>query len=1009
MTLGARAFDVLVVLVERRERLVTKDELLETAWPGLVVEENNLQVQVSALRKILGPHAIATIPGRGYRFTARLEGDASPVNDRPPGTVERRKEVRPWLLPSLSEGPRLAAVVFTDVVGYSARMQRDETGTIVLVNADFARMRLLCGQHGGESLNTMGDGLLLCFPSALQAVTCALQIQHEFNARGTASVPGQELEHRIGVHLGDVFHLETGDVAGDGINIASRLESKAPPGGICLSQTVYDTVKGKIPMHAHFAGPETFKNIAEPVPIWLVMPEGRTVPISPKAIIRRDDIVALGLGLDTAVTSKPPHPVACSHNLPRDRTQFIGRERMLAECSQLLRGTRLLTLTGIGGSGKTRLALKAAETLRAEFADGVWFVDLASLQNAERVPLAVASTLGLREDPGKPLVESITGYLNNRRILLVLDNCEHVIDAAAELVDTLLTRCDQLILIATSRQGLGTTGEQIYPVRPMELPKALDFSSMQSADAVRLFVDRARLVDPAFALNVENVTAVAEICRRLDGIPLAIELAAARVNMLSVEQIYMKLDDRFRLLIGGKRVLPRHQTLLATIQWSYEQLEPGERKVLCQLSVFAGGWTLAGAACVASESIDEFDILNRLTQLADKSLISSEHDGEEVRYTMLESVRQYAQQRLDESGGRDEARARHLAFCLTLVPDLEAETDPAIENARARVDKERENLLAAHQWCGLAPERADAGLRLITGLRDYFLECGLAPLGHRLFVEATERLAARTATRLRCIALLDQALLALETNQYTAVQDAAGEALTIARFLDDPPLVALALFRLVALNTDLGRFALAENYLNEVMPIANALGGVTLMRARLWMADLRFKQGDLDMAEPLFLDVMHWCREDESQKQRWRVSPIFSILSVVALARGDALAARACLRNALATARSPFRARSLRFFLCVGSGVLAANQEWTLSARFHGIWRSMAEDTGVQLDAVEAAVIGPLMDRTREMLGDARFASEEAAGRLLTLDAAVAMANAWLDQSPPANDGSPQE
>jgi len=279
VTLGARAFDVLLALVEKRERLVSKDELLKLAWPGLVVEEGNLQVQISALRKVLGPQAIATISGKGYRFAVRLQDDPPPATERPADAPERRKESRPWLVPSQSEGPRLAAVVFTDVVGYSARMQKDESGTIALVKTDFERMRVLCGKHGGEALNTMGDGLLLCFPSALQAVSCALQIQREFGARKQSDASA--LEHRIGVHLGDVFHLDTGDVAGDGINIASRLESKAPPGGICLSQTVYDTVKGKLPMRSTFLGPANFKNIAEPVPIWQVTPEEVAGPDKP--------------------------------------------------------------------------------------------------------------------------------------------------------------------------------------------------------------------------------------------------------------------------------------------------------------------------------------------------------------------------------------------------------------------------------------------------------------------------------------------------------------------------------------------------------------------------------------------------------------------------------------------------------------------------------------------------------------------------------------------------------
>ena len=304
VTLGARAFDVLLALVEKRERLVTKDELLKLAWPGLVVEEGNLQVQISALRKVLGPQAIATISGKGYRFSARLEDDPPPAVERPADAPERRKESRPWLVPSQSEGPRLAAVVFTDVVGYSARMQKDEAGTIGLVKGDFERMRVLCGKHGGEALNTMGDGLLLCFPSALQAVSCALQIQREFGARKQSDPSA--LEHRIGVHLGDVFHLDTGDVAGDGINIASRLESKAPPGGICLSQTVYDTVKGKLPMRSTFLGPANFKNIAEPVPIWQVTPED--VP----GTARTDERPEAAKSHTSAETARTPPPAPTS-------------------------------------------------------------------------------------------------------------------------------------------------------------------------------------------------------------------------------------------------------------------------------------------------------------------------------------------------------------------------------------------------------------------------------------------------------------------------------------------------------------------------------------------------------------------------------------------------------------------------------------------------------------------------------------------------------------------------
>ena len=385
------------------------------------------------------------------------------------------------------------------------------------------------------------------------------------------------------------------------------------------------------------------------------------------------------------------------NNLPRHRTRFIGRDRELAECARLLGETRLLTLTGIGGSGKTRLALRLAESMLPTFPDGVWFVDLAPLVEPDRVPATVAAAIGVSETPDKPLADAIVERVSGRRALLVLDNCEHLLGEVARLTDALLATGDGLRIVATSREGLGVEGERVYAVRSMSVPDSkADSAALEESDAVRLFVDRARASRRDFAVGPDNAAAIAEICRRLDGIPLALELAAARVKVLSVDQIRVRLDDRFRLLTGGKSAVPRQQTLLATIQWSWEQLSDDEQRLLRRLSVFAGGWTLGSATSVAGETQDEFEVLDLLTRLVDKSLVLVEQSGgSEARYSMLETVRQYGQEQLIASGEADVVRERHLAGFMGLAEGYYANKFVAEELWNARLTSELDNLRAA--------------------------------------------------------------------------------------------------------------------------------------------------------------------------------------------------------------------------------------------------------------------------------------------------------------------------
>jgi predicted ATPase/DNA-binding SARP family transcriptional activator len=420
------------------------------------------------------------------------------------------------------------------------------------------------------------------------------------------------------------------------------------------------------------------------------------------------------------------------HNLPIQLTSFIGREKEIAAVTRLLQEARLVTLTGPGGTGKTRLALRVAGDLLDEYEDGVWLVELAPLSEPALVPAIAARSLGLRELTEPQVISLLQEYLEHRHLLLIFDNCEHVIEACARLAEALLQTCPKLSILVSSREALGITGEVSFRVPPLALPEARQMPSLEELaqyEAIRLFVERAAAVQttaasPGFTLTPANAPAILQVCQRLDGIPLAIELAAARVKLLQVTEIAQRLDDRFRLLTGGSRLaLPRHQTLRASIDWSYELLSPAERSLLQHLSVFAGGWTLEGAEAVGcGEDIQACDVLELLGHLVDKSLIQTSNVVAGLyRFRMLETIRQYAHEKLVEAGQAEEARERHLKCYLELVERLEKVIrGPDQVRIQERLETELDNLRLALAWSlegkgqpGWDPE---PGLRLAAAL-----------------------------------------------------------------------------------------------------------------------------------------------------------------------------------------------------------------------------------------------------------------------------------------------------
>lgn len=460
-----------------------------------------------------------------------------------------------------------------------------------------------------------------------------------------------------------------------------------------------------------------------------------------------DGIPALPFVEETA-SFAPTRLAKSTHNLPTSLTSFIGREREMAEVKRLLATTRLLTLVGTGGCGKTRLALQAAAGLldAGQFPDGIWFVELAPLADPNLVMHSIAAALGLRERAGATFEMILHDYLGSKNLLIILDNCEHLITACAKFSDTCLHACPHVKILASSREALGIAGETTFRVPSLEIPTPkhvlsgtegiqLSIADLAKYDSIRLFTDRAAMVQPSFAVTLHNASAITQICNRLDGIPLAIELAAMQIRGMTPEQIVQHLDDRFRLLTGGSRTaLPRQQTLRATMDWSHSLLLASERKLLRRLSVFVGGWTLEAAEAVCSgDGIETNEVLEVLLHLVDKSLVvvEAEADSQAARYRMLETVRQYAREKLLDSGESEQVRDRHLSFYLKLAEEAE----PKLIGAEQvtwfnRMDGEHDNIRTALDWSS-SEGRVEKGLRLGGALFRFWLTRGYWSEGYQ--------------------------------------------------------------------------------------------------------------------------------------------------------------------------------------------------------------------------------------------------------------------------------------
>lgn len=586
---------------------------------------------------------------------------------------------------------------------------------------------------------------------------------------------------------------------------------------------------------------------------------GRTRTTNPLRIVAdgRDDSLAASAAL--------------VGNLPLVLTSFVGRKREISEVEGFLAESRLLTLTGPGGCGKTRLALRVAaglgdlENHGRSFGDGTWWVGLSSLPDAGLVPNAVATALVVSEAPDRTLTEALTGFLEAKELVLVLDNCEHLVDACAELADILLRSCPGLKVLATSREPLGVAGEVSLP----EPKRGQDAEDLLRSESVRLFVERAKTGVPDFILTEENAPAVAALCRRLDGMPLAIELAASRVRVLSPEQILHRLDDRFRLLQGSRIATSRHRTLRATIDWSHELLSEEEKLLFRRLSVFAGGFTLVAAEEVcAGGVIEESEILGLLSCLVEKSLVMASNGGpaREARYRMLQTIQRYSSEELEGSREAEDIRRRHADFFL----DLAEEAEPAMMGSEQaawleRLEREHDNIRAALGWLREEKE-AERGLRLAAALlrfwwvRSYLIE-GRAQLEGLLDLCSVAPV--RDEVRAKALHVLGVHQYADHTEGGRALgRSCLEEALEIYRRLGDEPRVAAVLQNLGSASATLGEWMAAHSVLEESLEIVRRLGdrsGIAL--SHFYLGILHLLRDALSLARAHFEEGLGILRE----------------------------------------------------------------------------------------------------------------------------------------------------
>jgi len=784
--------------------------------------------------------------------------------------------------------------LFSDIVGSTPLWEGQPERMAEALEIHNRALREAIEARGGTVFKTIGDEFQAAFATAPQALRAA--ISGQLALQETSWNELGPLQVRMGLHTGEAQLDPGGDeyAVSHTKNRAARIMSTAHGGQILLSQETKELVDHQLPEGV------TLKNLGEHRLKGMGILE-HLYQINAPGLV--DEFPSLGTESHT------------QHNLPFELTSFIGRENEISQVKELLSQNRLVTLTGSGGVGKTRLSIQLAEELLDEFPDGIWYIELALLSDPDRVPQTVAATLGLREDPDHSFLDILGNYLASRRVLLVLDNCEHLLTACASLADNLLRRSSGLKICTSSREALGIGGEIPFAVPSLRTPdpnQLPDLDVFRTYEAVRLFTERAQVAVPSFQVGAHNLQAIAQICHRLDGIPLALELAAPRLKILTTEQLASRLDNAFRLLTGGSRTaLPRQQTLQATIDWSYQLLDHKERLLLQRLAVFAGGFSLKGAEQVcAGDDLDDGEIFDLLASLVDKSMVDAERDqNRKMRYRLLETVRQYARQKLFESGQSQTVYDRHLAYFLEMAELIEPQlrTSVALERL-ADLSQEAANLRAALSWA-LESETAakiEDGVRLASALLNFWHTQNFHIEGYGWLLKGLTHMPEDAEpSQVRAKACFSIGHLTVPMDRPEEARQWMEESLGIYRLLEDPKGIITAQSMLGEIHAWSGSFDQARELGEASVKMARSLEDRWLLAWALcrYGASLHFQSldADSDQERLLFEESLSLFEQMGDQLQ---VGDHYIILGWITYMQGDLTSANMYYKRALSTARA---------------------------------------------------------------------------------------------------------
>jgi predicted ATPase/class 3 adenylate cyclase len=860
--------------------------------------------------------------------------------------------------------------LFTDIEGSTRLWEREPEVMQATVARHDALLAEIVSQYAGSVVKTTGDGMLAVFVSAPEAAQAALAIQRALRDEAWDAAIGQ-LRVRAALHTGTA-QLRGGDYFGTAVNRTARLLSAGHGGQTLLSLSAQEHLQDHLPDKAdsRFLGEYRLRDLTRPERVYqLIVPD---LPADFPPLRTR--------------SLRPS-------NLPAELSSFVGREQEITEVKRLLESARLVTLTGPGGAGKTRLSQHVAASAAWKYADGICFVALGATSHPELVPNTIAKALGVIEQPNRPLVDLLERYLSNKEMLLVLDNYEHVLEAAT-LVAELLAAAPELCALVTSREVLRLNGEYKYRIPPLTTPdpsSAASPAELSTNESVALFVQRAQAASPNFRLTEENARAVASICARLDGLPLAIELAAARIKLFSPAQILERLENRLGLLTHGSRDLPaRQRTLRNTIDWSYNLLDGDERRLFARMGVFTGGRSLEAVETVCAPGLG-IDALDGLESLINKSLLHQEEGpGGEPRFTMLETIHEYARERLSQSGEEQEVRVRHLNFFLSLAEAME----PGYRRSGQlllldRTEAELGNLRAAFEWA-MEMEQVEAAARMISAVdyflyyRDRFVE------GYRWFKLVLDMRAAiplEHQTRF----LLAAGRLAWVNTEVSQSRKLYRKVLLLALDLKDRCNQGWSLINLAATSIgQLEEYAAAIELCQEGVAIFRELDGKPGIAQGLnILGELARAAGDYTTAGQVYEECMAVCQETG---ETFRETMTLSNLAFVATHEEDYARARNLLLSAIKRWREIGSLYGITTDLAFIAGPLARLGEPEKAARLLSASDALLAGMGFVPNQGDQHEIANYAADVRAQLDESTFEAAWAEGQAMTLDAAIAYA-----------------